>query len=269
MDLAELKQMEDTEKRLREHIKNQQEIINEKDTEIAKIMADKRSVLKTKHVTEYKSAPVSLNKYQIENILEGFKAAVLHYGNGQRYNSSLMRYEDQTIQQLQSLVSTVPLYSAKSEETETVQYINFEDVQRDLRENAEKAVGQELGQLRVKTQDQEAKIAELKQEYTEKLEKLNKESSKALGDLETAKNTEVIQLTQQHREELHKLEKEHADLLDKRNKTIEDLKKQYDDLKYDRDTRSTEQKLQDQISELKALLEKEQKKSWFEKLLGR
>lgn len=113
--------------------------------------------------------------------------------------------------------------------SEPDEYLNFDDVKIQLIEEAEQAVNVELGKLRQQVATLEQARGQLIEEYTQK----GREVEKAFA----AKEKDFIEHFEKY--------KENSD------KVIADLRKQYDDLKFDRDTRSTEQKLRDEIKQLK------------------
>ena len=117
-----------------------------------------------------------------------------------------------------------------------IEYINFEDVKSELREKLDKEYNEEIGQLRQKEKQQHQKIAELKAQFEEE-------------------GVQEQQLFEKERKQFREL--------------IAEWEKKYTDLKEDRDTRTEIEKLEAKIEEYRKMLIEEQKKSWWEKLLGK
>ena len=120
--------------------------------------------------------------------------------------------------------------------TGKVEYINFEDVQAELRKQAEDAVSAELGSLKHQVSTNTQKMIELKKKHQDQIDRLTEEW----------------------------MEKERQLQLE-----LAEERKKYDDLLHERDTRTKEEQLLQEIKDLKYELEKERKRSWLDKLAGR
>lgn len=120
--------------------------------------------------------------------------------------------------------------------SERIEYINFEDVQAELRKQAEDAVSAELGSLKHQVSVHTQKVTELEKKHQDKLRKVIDDWMKKEKQLQ-------LELAEE--------------------------RKKYDDLLHERETRTREEQLLKQLEDLKYELEKERKRSWLDKLAGR
>lgn len=214
---------------LRDEIKNQKSTIKDLEQELTQVKADKRIVKLTK--TEYLPAPIKLE-------MRALSTEILHYIARSRYSATpggSLQYEIENL--INNHIHRVKvMWPAASEESkEKTEYVNFEDVQEELRKEAENRMSAELAKLRHQVNTQTQKLTALEEKHKDEM---------------------IAFQTKQTKEANAYLEE------------IESWKKKYEDLLHERDTRTHQEKLEAEIKELKEQLEKERNKSWFKKLAG-
>jgi len=202
---------------LRDSIKNGETKIKELEGLLAEVKADKRVMKVTNNSCKInpRDLPYSIDVQKLEWLMR----------NGRSGNK---------FELIKECVTFLPM-NIKDQEPKT-EYVNFEDVKGQIREELDKQYNEEIGELRQKEKQQIQKIAELKAQFEEE-------------------GVQEQQLFEKERKQFRE--------------AIAEWEKKYTDLRDDRDTRTEIQKLEDKINEYKELLIQEQKKSWFQKLLGK
>jgi cell division protein FtsL len=256
-------------------IKKKDEKIAEKEKELVELEADKRIIEITKEV----DVSPSINIYLKEGVGNHVMTVLRTARDTARFRHDAFdneiaqaikpyikvdtteknAYHDWAWHQATTHRVIAQLGGSKSEAKQTGKvFINFEDVQRELREAAEAKVAEELGDLRAKTANQQEKIAKLQEKQRQEIDQLTDKHTEETNALHKQYGLQIKELNEAHKEHVEELEA-----------SLAEWKEKYDDLKFDRDTRTTEQRLLDRINELKIALEEERKKSWFKKLLGK
>lgn len=242
MDLQELKALENQIKEAEEALRNKDKELNDKEKALIELESNKRILKKTEYKSGIEEHEIVLRNskefsydtgYQLLNKLTNHIVSKLFSG---KYGDVSGKAE-----KIKESLSGFRFKLAfnNQEFPTTTEYINFEDVQRELREAAEKSVAEELGQLRVRTRDLEARIESVR-----------------------------IQEREESERKLNNLDKRYKEEIEKINEAYMQVKDEYDDLKEDRDTRTTEEKLNSRIEELENKLYEAENKPWYIKLFS-
>lgn len=267
MDLQEFKALEDkvvkaealTEIKVKqiEDLKLKLKEVEANKMVVKKTIYDKTPTLYTKEIvlTPYPQERLSPNYMSFDDtgmrilrsIIERLNPIITHYGvnNGRRdYRSA----EEDVSHVLSGLKFDIAIDDRNdfSKAEDTIEYINFDDVQRELREKAEASVAKELGELREKFMNSNAEVARLNSEYQESLKDQRKKYQK--------EKEEIIE--------------KHKEIIEQLDKAYMQVKDEYDDLKNDKDMRTTEEKLNREIEDLKSELYTLNNKSWIQRLFN-
>jgi chemotaxis protein histidine kinase CheA len=213
--------------KMRDDTKKKEEIIKTLKAELAKEKADRRIVKITKNYPTSNNVVYDI----ISKVRSLLKSNLYKLGIDAK---SMYKFEGRLDQLLYSY--SINLYTPTGTDVinEVKEYINFEDVQADIRQQAEDAVSQEIGTLKYKVSTQVQKLAELSKEYED----------------------EIIARTKNHHSEIESYESR-----------IQDLQNKYDDLLNERETKTREKQLEEKIKDLEEKLQKETSKSWISKLI--
>lgn len=230
MDLNELDSIKADRAKAYSEVKAMSETIAEKDKEIAKVLADKRTVKIT-------STPEFDGSFEFDNyrstLINDIISVVQSFIND-RNNYGLRIPVGNLQNQVRRLLAD-SVRSIHSTQKEEISYINFDDVLADLRDKAEAKTGAELGTLRANVQSLSAQLQEKDKTLKAKYEK------------------QLAEEAEQH----HKA-------IEAADKNFKALVKAFEDLKHDKDTRKREKVLEDRIAELEAQLAKKKFwSSWF------
>jgi hypothetical protein len=247
MDLAELKKIEDEVVIQKANVaKKEKEIVDLKLT-LKEVESNKRIVSKTIINVRDSASEIYINVGRLaRDISETCKErphsskadpiSVISKAIKENIGRSTVSKDYRLFGDFQSEIVTLHNHSISDGTVEEkVEYINFEDVQKELRQKAESDVAKELGTLRDKSQEMEARIAQIRA--------ANKEATSTIE-----KNFEIEK----------KLLKDQISLGESK----------YKDLQEDKDTRATEIKLQEKIDKLVYELQKERSRSWWSKLFN-
>ena len=241
MDLQELKALEGKVLEYKKNADTLQDIINEKNQEITKIQADKRTVRttikvepeSTQYIPTYSNNSENIKRHfllKVKEICKFFcKGGLAHYqgDNPEIFTREICHLTDKFFSELEHyrspMMSTGPTYK----ETKTTEYINFEDVKTEILTKLEGDVADEVTRYK-------KEIATLKDTLTNS----GIVSDKKLKDSEEKYQNQI------------------NELIKTRDVQYYDLVKKYDDLLADKEAKSLEQ----QIQELKDALAAEKAK---------
>jgi hypothetical protein len=225
MDLAELDKIRQNLIEAKAEIVLKEGIIKEKDEEIVKVQADKRTIKTT--IYEYPKSYIH-NYSNYNDIAMDIVGNVAMYTSGRSvYNSGNKLAGEYVLGKLMSLNQTLIGQESKTK----TEYVNFDDVLVQIRDEAEKKVLDDLNQKKYQ-------IAQL----TEKL-----------GDAKTDKQQAL-----DSQDKLHK-----ADIKVK-NEEMETLVQELMDLKENKERIS----LEDKVLRLEKALEVETNKKWYNKIFN-
>jgi hypothetical protein len=149
--------------------------------ELVQVQADKRIILKTVYpidqISEMRTQGLTENQIDhfTENIFDILRSMRDSYAGKREVKSALANIKF-------SYANNTPCLG----KPEKIEYLNFDDVQRDLREKAEASVSTELGQLREKVNSLTASIAKEKEnletQWNERVEKMTKSHKQQLKE---------------------------------------------------------------------------------------
>lgn len=201
--------------KLRQDLKDKSKEYEDLRKELEDVKSDKRVVLKTKYKS-YKEGDyhLSVDMSRLRHIMQ------------YRYDTFTHGLD----KEVRNCIKVYPIVSKDDNDTE---FINFDDVKKEIREALEKDYAEELADLR--------------------------QSKKY--DIEYAAEKQKA-----HQKEIEKLNAYHLEVIEDYKKQILNWENKYSDLKNDKDMRTTEQKLLAEIEELKNSLIKEKSKTWWYKL---
>jgi hypothetical protein len=248
ISLEALDKIRDDLKEAKGIIVEKDKVIKEKDEEIIKVIADKRT-LKT---TITKSPKIRLSEPDLSGLASKYSQEMLRIISSSKSSHEMearMRYHNsggdyyslpsdvggghvlyQYMLSLAKEVNNTNLALGLNEETKT-EYVNFDDVLSQIRTEVEGKLSEELN-------TQRARIASLSTE---------------LGDAEIKKNQAI-----------KKVEDDFILIKEGLNKSYEALQSQYDNLLADKETKT----LQEQIITLEAELKAEKNKKWYQKIFN-
>lgn len=232
MNLEELEAIKRESKERLKMVKAEQESHTKTKEELAAVKASKEVIRKT--VTIYPKAQQLIETFRInEKDAKSIAARLiftLHSGHRNHHDVEYVMAKELEHTRLYP-ENYRPNLEVK-EGKETTEYINMDSVKQELREQAEQKVGDELSKLR-------SQVVTLKADSTTWKENSDKEwQTKVDG------------------------------IIDKDNKAYNQLLSDFNDLKEDKDTRSTEQKLTTEIDTLKQQLQKIADRSWWKRVLN-
>jgi len=222
---------------LRDEIKSKGVTIDALKKEIEEVKADKRTVEITKYQLVYPQ-PTGVRYREMYRGIAAYMNAENNNSYGYDHNYQ-MHKEENLAQQLYKFFSfTRPREFGildPYQKEDKIDYRDFEDVKLELREALDKEYNTEIGRLKAEEKDYTRKIEESRQKFE--------------NDLTSAKNDFY------KREENLKEE-------------IKIWEEKYEALLSDKDTRSTIQKLEDELEELKKQLVEEKSKPWWRKIVN-
>lgn len=246
MDLAELEQLKEALKFANSKIDEKDLIIKGKDEEIVQVKADKRT-LKT---TIREKKPFNYDLSRNIKIVEYANAAVQYFSLQMRgRNNSEYHYIDRSTtgiysssekayDYLYNLFAKIINESDKSnliQIEEKTEYINFDDVLVQIRNEAEKKVSNEILKLKTSLNDLQ--------------NQLNNAEIDKQNSIKTIKDT---------------CDNIYNEYFKKSNDDYNELFTKFNDLKNDKETLT----LQEQISKLQDSLAKEKAKKWYQKIFN-
>jgi hypothetical protein len=256
MDLAELEDIKNQIVKQKKIVSEKEEVIKQKEKELAEAYADKRTVQITKT-----SKPVPSWDFHANSINSRIEHSDFSYGNeyvGKIFSfikqkdymrlseNSLYENIKETINQLVFNISARGDMQRKNvpityEEIVTKEFINFDDVLGDLREKAEVSFINEINSYKTKIHTLEGTVSDLQNKITDTTKVANKKIDEIIESYETKLQDNSV----------------------KARKEYEILSKAFSDYKEDKDTRN----LQKQIFDLKTELEEERQKKWYQKII--
>lgn len=247
IDLAEFDKVRDEVKQKDAIIANKDAAISTLDKEIVSLK-DRSRVLKiTKNGGYYPYAPISINS---NAILSEIKRYITRESSNYNYNSRYGGFRNEP-----SVTSNINLLGVSTleeiirnnvrtnnsllttDQAETREYINLEDIKEELKVLAESNVTKELADLKIKVRDSEETKALLISSNEKKLEELRK------SNFDTIK----------------KIKEENESLIDHLNKRLREALEM-------KAEKTQIQQLVDQIQKLEEQLEFEKSKPWYKKL---
>jgi len=221
LTLAELDKIREDLKLSQFEIIKKNDIIIQKNAEIAQVKADKRTVKVTEKLVQSPTSysdyeypfhswgpPKDCGKKSIEQEIE-----YLLRGTGASYTRAV----DNITRYIREAISNT---KNKTISEFTTEYINFEDVQQEIRTKLEANVAQELGELKAKVAKLTTNLSEVNALHTEEVGKLNKKAQE-----------EADKIVEIHRQTVNILDKRYQDLL--HNRDARSLQKQINALTYE------------------------------------
>lgn len=179
MELSELRELENKVVVAEKQAFQKEEKVKELEKKIIEVRADKRIIKQrvfpeTARIAEFRFDEMNCQSIvdRVYNNVESAMWEINHSTTRKAYNSrhaNPLRYAiENAIIGVRVAVAcdTIPAIT-KENTKEEIEYINFEDVQRDLREEAMKSVAEELGELREKAKRQEAEKAQIREKERE------------------------------------------------------------------------------------------------------
>lgn len=250
MPLEELRELENKAKVAEELVSQKQKEINDLNIKLTELEGKKPIVeryieypTKFENTSIDKSTAISMASV----IMSRIRISGIVYKNTREYAASSM-HDLYTVDPLEAVIikalegsiytSPVPNKKVKPEVVQTL-YLNFDEIKEELKKRAEDQVAGELGQLR-------SQATELKALESETRAQITKEHNRYVDGLKLNHQEEVTNLTKQ----------------------IQVLNQKYTDLQEERDTRSAEMKLQEEIDKLKIELETEKARGFWDKLFN-
>lgn len=233
MDIAELDKLRAEIEKSKLDFKSKEKELNELEKEVALVKADKRVVIKKEL---FFSDGYNLKISHVGDFINEIKTTVNDWRipssnyTSTRYPSSvelLVSSNDRNVQ-------ITPVSGLKNSKS-TTEFVNFEDVKKDLKVELDKDYKDRLFESEVLKNNFESRIDSIKVDYKSREEKLVRE----------------------HKEE--------EDFL---NKHIKDLSDKYDNLLLNRKEKTVIQGYEEAISDLQKQLENEMNKKWYNKLFG-
>ena len=244
---------------LRDQIKQAQAEKKELEEQLVQVKADKRVV--KQYITQYPSYTPYLSLRFDENVI--FSLTHSLYNNWWRRGSAIYPHSYESREFLSRIAESVTsggpslshaLYNEPKERTE---YINFDDVKIELRDNINKEVAAEVEQLKGEITSLTKKIARLEVQHKEAIDDINETNAKVVSGMEKTHSEALIEMRSNYDETISNMEK-----------AYEELDTKYEDLLHERETKSKEKAMQDKVENLIRLLNEERAKPWYKKLFA-
>jgi len=222
---------------LRDEIKSKGVTIDTLKKEIEEVKADKRTVEVTVYEPVYPQ-PTGVKYSQMLKNIQSYMEAENRNQFGYDYNYQLHK-EENLAQQLYKFFSFSRPFEFgipdPHKKENKINYRNFEDVKLELREVLDKEYNVEIGRLKAEEKD-----------YTRKIEEYRQACDNTISSFKN---------------EFHEKEENIKN-------EIKIWEEKYEALLSDKDTRSTIQKLEDELEELKKQLVEEKSKPWWKKIVN-
>lgn len=243
MSLAEIDALRDEIKKKEQLIQEEKTKYNELMQTLTEVKADKRVVLKTKNIIDVAGVTINVNSTAYRNLKALVEKSLINDNMGSYYTHR--DYIDKALHEYISKSIETKHYPSLNN-NETVEFVNFDDVKRQLRKEVETSVNEELVYLREQKNKSEQKILQLKDAHAEEL---------------VAEATASLKREQELRKKINELEEEHKE-------KIMQMQQDYEDLKTDKVRLSREQELQKTIGELQEQLDSYKHKTFVQRLLN-
>lgn len=226
MDLTEVEALKQAVVTAKESAKVEADKLKELEKEMALTKADKRVMKVTKTINQ------SIDRSSIQH--EVSKALHEHRNSRSGIHQSIdYSYIGGRIVDSFSSRYNIMTYGYSDESTnEKTEFVNFEDVKETLRKEIDQELRNEIAILQSKVKYQDDNIASVREEARRTLEKNSSDYLQKISDL---------------------------------NDNLSKQMQEYQDLKEDKDMRTTENKLLDEIAELKKELQEQKNKKWYQR----
>lgn len=222
--------------KLRNDLKSAELALKAKEEELVQVKADKRTVYVEKiRPLNKNEITITIPNYKINNFIKEYQE---YYQRQHRSHYFSADFNEDTI--MNNYLDFKTSHGLVSEKTS---YINFDDVQNDLRKKIEEEINNELGILRQKVTTFQQQLAEVNETHNNTLHKIDVETTKLVQSLK--------------------------DEISERIKVCDDLdaewRKKYAELETSKKELTMIEELTEKVVKLEEELKAEKSKKWYQK----